>query len=166
MSKPSVIVALCLALAAPLGAQRSGFPPGPMQETAQLYCLACHDAQITIQQRLDRAGWTRVIDKMIRWGTPVEPADRQPLIDYFAQHFAPQPPRGAASLAEGEGAEAVRETCLACHNAGRITAQQLDRRAWSRKVDKMARWGADVAADRRDAILDYLARHYGPSPQP
>lgn len=161
-----VALALVASLAAlPLVAQRGGFPPGPMQEKAQGYCLACHDARITVQQRLDRAGWTRVMDKMIRWGTPIELPDREPLIDYFAEHFGPAADAVApAKLAEGEGADAVKASCLGCHDAGRIAATPRDRRAWARLVAQMERFGAPVA-DRRDAILDYLGRHYSPAPR-
>jgi cytochrome c553 len=162
------VVALVLAgtlAALPLLAQRSGFPSGPMQEKAQGYCLACHDARITVQQRLDRAGWTRVLDKMIRWGTPIEPADREPLVDYFTEHFGPQADAVApARLAEGPGAAEVQSTCLGCHDAGRILVAPRDRRAWARLVAQMERFGAPVA-DRRGAILDYLSRHYAPAPR-
>lgn len=160
------LATLALALvAAPLAAQRGAFPPGPMQEKAQGLCLSCHDARITVQQRLDRDGWARVVDKMIRWGTEVAPADREPLIDYFAEHFGPRPDLwelpAPAELAEGEGARATRAACLGCHNAGRIVAAPRDRRAWARTLAQMERFGAPVA-DRRDVILDYLARHYAP----
>lgn len=161
-----VALALAASLAAlPLAAQRGAFPPGPIQEKAQGYCLACHDARITIQQRLDRAGWTRVIDKMIRWGTAIEPADREPLIGYFTEHFGPQADVVApARLAEGPAAAEVQSACLGCHDAERIVATPRDRRAWARLVAQMERFGAPVT-DRREAILDYLGRYYAPAPR-
>lgn len=162
------LIALALALpslALPLAAQRGAFPPGPMQEKAQGYCLSCHDARITVQQRLDRAGWTRVLDKMIRWGTAIEPPDREPLIAYLTEHFGPEADDATpATLAAGEGTEAVKAACLGCHDAGRIAAAPRDRRAWARLVAQMERFGAQVNG-RRDVILDYLSRHYAPVPR-
>ena len=70
----------------------AGLPPGPMQEKARTACLPCHTASIIVQQQLDRRVWTKEMDKMIRWGAPVAPEDREALIDYFARHFGPREP--------------------------------------------------------------------------
>jgi len=141
----------------------SGLPPGPMQEKARVACLGCHTAAIIVQQQLDRRVWTREMDKMIRWGAPVAAEDREALIDYFAQHFSPRPdaPVGAA-LPPGAGADKLRAACLGCHDAGIIAQQQLDRRGWASVLDMMARWGAPVRAADREAMLNYLARHFAP----
>lgn len=168
MWKRSVSVAItCGALtASALLAQKReasrDLPPGPMQEKARRACVACHNSQIIVQQQLDRRIWTREIDKMIRWGATVDPKDRDAMIEYFAQHF---PPRAAATspaaLPDGPGAEKIRAACLGCHDAAIITQQQLDRDAWTKELDKMIRWGAPVETADRDAILGYLAAHYG-----
>jgi cytochrome c553 len=152
-------------LAAALAAQQQALPPGPMQERARQACLACHDARIIVQQQLDRRGWARVMDKMIRWGTPVEAGEREALIDYFAQHYGEREAAAEAALPAGPGADAVRAACLGCHDAGVIAAERLDRRGWSHLLDKMVRWGAAVRAEDREAILNYLARHYAPAPR-
>lgn len=52
-------------------------------------CLSCHEADLTRQQRLSRAGWVREVEKMVRWGAVVPEAERDPLIDYLSQSFAP-----------------------------------------------------------------------------
>jgi hypothetical protein len=46
-------------------------------------CLTCHQADIARQQRLTRAGWTRTLDKMVRWGAVVPEADREALLDHL-----------------------------------------------------------------------------------
>jgi len=53
-------------------------------------CLTCHDADIIEQQRLTPAGWTRSVEKMMRWGASVSDADKQPLIDHLASRFGPR----------------------------------------------------------------------------
>lgn len=50
-------------------------------------CLACHDADIISQQKLNAAGWTNSVNKMIRWGATVPDAEKQALIDYLAAQF-------------------------------------------------------------------------------
>jgi cytochrome c5 len=53
-------------------------------------CLTCHDADIIEQQRLTPTGWTRSVEKMMRWGAAVSDADKQPLIDHLASRFGPR----------------------------------------------------------------------------
>lgn len=73
-------------------APSADLPPGPMQEKARDACTVCHDSGIITQQRLSKDAWTKEVDKMIRWGTQVEPGDRQPLIDYLSSNFPPDKP--------------------------------------------------------------------------
>ena len=50
-------------------------------------CLVCHDAGIVEQQHLSKTGWTRSVEKMMRWGASVSDADKEPLIEYLAAQF-------------------------------------------------------------------------------
>lgn len=68
-------------------ASNSELPPGPMQEKAATACTECHEARIVVQQRLGKAAWTKEVDKMIKWGAPVEPQDHDPLVDYLSANF-------------------------------------------------------------------------------
>ena len=60
------------------------------EATYKKVCLTCHDADIIEQQRLTPAGWTRSVEKMMRWGAAVSDAEKQPLIDYLASRFGPR----------------------------------------------------------------------------
>ncbi len=77
-------------------------PAGPMQAKATTACLECHEARIVLQQRLTKAAWTKEVDKMVKWGALVDPADHDALIDYLSVNFNPDkppydPPRTAGS---------------------------------------------------------------------
>lgn len=160
----AVAAAACFTTVA---AQTRSLPPGPLQEKVRAACLPCHDARIMLQQRLDRRGWEKSIDKMIRWGAPVEASDRTAMIDYFAMHFGSgEPSEMTTKLPAGPGAEKVREACLGCHDVEVMAQERQDRRAWARTVDKMARWGAEVRPGDREAILNYLAAQFGPQQKP
>jgi len=63
--------------------------PSPGAAIFEQRCLSCHEADLTRQQRLSRAGWVREVEKMVRWGAVVPEAERDPLIDYLTQSFAP-----------------------------------------------------------------------------
>jgi hypothetical protein len=67
-------------------------PPGAMQAKATSTCTECHEARIILQQRLSKAAWTKEVDKMTKWGALVDPADRDPLIDYLSTNFDPDKP--------------------------------------------------------------------------
>ena len=89
----TLLVAWCggALAAALLGLIDSGLAPR-VSGQAPPAGLPCHTASIIVQQQLDRRVWTKEMDKMIRWGAPVAPEDREALIDYFAQHFGPREP--------------------------------------------------------------------------
>lgn len=53
-------------------------------------CLVCHDADIIEQQKLSKTGWTRSVEKMMRWGATVPDAEKEPLVDYLASRFGPR----------------------------------------------------------------------------
>ena len=67
-------------------------PPGAMQGKARTGCTICHDTHIIVQQRLSKAAWGKEVDKMIKWGAIVNPADRDALVEYFSTNFAPDKP--------------------------------------------------------------------------
>lgn len=136
-------------------------PPGPGREVVTTRCSSCHEADLIVQQRLSRAGWVRSVDKMVRWGATVPPADREAMIDYLAAHFAPTP--AASHLVATAASEAIyKRACLGCHEDDLIESQRLSRAGWIREVEKMMRWGAPVVASDKDALVDYLAARYRP----
>ena len=67
-------------------------PAGRAKEKAESACLGCHEARIIVQQRLDKAAWTKEVDKMVKWGAEVDPKDRDALIDYLSTNFSSDQP--------------------------------------------------------------------------
>jgi hypothetical protein len=72
-----------------LRAQSPELPPGAMQHKVTTSCTECHDARIILQQRLSATAWGKEVDKMIRWGAMVDPADRATFIEYLRVNFPP-----------------------------------------------------------------------------
>ncbi len=66
--------------------------------------------------------------------------------------------------AEFDAPAAFKSACMVCHEEDVIRQQRLTRAQWGRELDKMLSWGARLAPDQREGILDYLARNYGPRP--
>jgi hypothetical protein len=57
-------------------------PPG-----YQAACLTCHDEGMMRQQHITRAQWERETDKMVRWGAPVKPEEREGILKYLSDQF-------------------------------------------------------------------------------
>lgn len=68
-----------------------------------------------------------------------------------------------AELAAGKGSDLVQQHCIRCHSERIIIQQRASRENWRETIDSMQSQGLeplDQATEK--AILDYLARHYGP----
>jgi len=56
--------------------------------------------------------------------------------------------------------------CLVCHEARIIVQQRLDKTAWTKEVDKMTKWGAEVDPTDRADLIDYLSTNFSPDRPP
>ncbi len=167
MSKLLKLILICgavlfslLAVQTPAATSWQDLPAGPGVEVVRERCLLCHEADLIVQQRLSKPGWVREVDKMIRWGTVVTDAEKETIIEYLSGRFAP---RGASATAlEGPGRKVFEEKCLLCHEADLTEQQRLSRAGWTREVEKMVRWGAEVSDAEKGPLVDYLAGKYKP----
>jgi hypothetical protein len=72
-----------------LRAQSPELPAGAAQAKVTTACTECHESRIITQQRLSKGAWTKEVDKMIKWGAVVNPADRDSFIEYLSTNFPP-----------------------------------------------------------------------------
>lgn len=63
---------------------------------------------------------------------------------------------------EGPGKAIADRACLQCHSADIPRQQRLTEKQWTAEVEKMGRWGAEVPASDKDALVGYLASRFGP----
>ena len=151
------VLALAFVLAAGVRAQT--LPEGGHgRDVLQVRCLACHDADLIVQQRLARPAWVREVDKMVAWGAFVPAEDRDALVDYLAAAFGVTPMASHPDTASGE--TIYTRSCLICHDADLIAQQRLSRTGWEREVDKMVAWGAPVAAAEKAPLVDFLLARF------
>lgn len=69
-------------------------------------------------------------------------------------------------LVQAEGVERLQAACAACHSLDYIIMNSpfQDRVGWEKTVTKMVKvMGAPIEPDDVAAIVDYLAKHYGPA---
>lgn len=152
------LLGFLLVMGGPVGARQ--LPPGPGLDVLNKRCVACHESDIIASQKLTLAGWARSVDKMMRWGATVTPAEREVLQTYLAAHFSPTPVV-AHDTAEA-GAATFKRACLTCHAADIVEQQQLTESGWMRSVEKMIRWGATVRDAEKQPLASYLASRFGP----
>lgn len=140
-------------------------PPGKGVELANAKCVTCHEADLIVAQRLSRQGWTREVEKMIRWGAVVSDAEKAVLVDYFSEHFAPRKTAAAIATSSADRGKLIFEDkCLVCHEVDLSQQQRLTKQGWTREVEKMIRWGATVTDAEKEPLVEYLVKTYGPRP--
>lgn len=176
MSKPNSTIMKLALMAAMLGigvsnnwqaslAARQDLPAGKGVELANAKCVTCHEADLIMAQRLSKQGWTREVEKMVRWGASVNDAEKAVLVDYFSANFAPRKAATSIATANAErGKQVFENKCLLCHEVDLVEAQRLGKPGWTREVDKMVRWGAVVTDAEKEPLVDYLANSYGLRP--
>ncbi len=167
------LVAVCGSMNANTRAARQDLPDGKGAEIARDKCLLCHEADLIVSQRLSRQGWTREVEKMIRWGAVVSDSEKAVLVDYFAANFKPQTVSTYAALVAGDerakqieelGKRTFEERCLLCHESDLVRQQRLTYQGWTREVEKMVRWGAVVTEREKRPLVEYLFKNFGPRP--
>src|SRR5208283_4013400 len=67
-----------------------------------------------------------------------------------------------ASLPPGDAKEKAEAACLSCHEALIIVQQRLSKPAWTKELDKMIKWGAEVDPKDHDALVDYFSANFSP----
>ncbi len=71
-----------------------------------------------------------------------------------------------AQLPPGAMQAKATTACTECHEARIIVQQRLSSAAWTKEVDKMAKWGALVDPADREALIDYLSTNFSPDKPP
>jgi hypothetical protein len=83
-------------------------------------------------------------------------------LPFWALSEKPTAAKPTEDLPAGAMQAKATTACLECHEARIILQQRLSKTAWAKEVDKMAKWGAVVDANDRDALIDYLSTNFNP----
>jgi len=102
-----------------------------------------------------RARKKRAPSKTRTVAAPARFDSRLPLLGTKLAEFPPGPAKALADQA-----------CLACHSVDLVAQQRLTEKQWGAEVTKMAGWGADLPADRREELVGYLVKNFGPDAGP
>jgi hypothetical protein len=50
-------------------------------------CIICHSLEMIAQQRQTRDEWAAIVDRMITYGMPVQPGERERILAYLAKYL-------------------------------------------------------------------------------
>jgi hypothetical protein len=81
------------------------------------------------------------------------PNDFDPRLPILGTRLAEMPP--------GPGKATADAACMNCHSGDMVAQQRLTEKQWSAEITKMAGWGADVPAARKDELIAYLVKNFG-----
>ena len=88
---PALAVALLLGLVLGWTAGRPAadnpLPPGEHVELVIGRCIICHGLELVAQQRLSRAAWEVIVDRMLTYGMPMAPEEKEPILEYLVKRL-------------------------------------------------------------------------------
>jgi hypothetical protein len=88
------VAAVCGSVAA---GQSPSLPAGVAQAKVTTACTECHESRIILQQRLSKVTWAKEVEKMVKWGAFVDPADQDSFVDYLSANFPADKPAELAA---------------------------------------------------------------------
>jgi hypothetical protein len=83
-----LLLSILAALPMP-GTRFKQLPAGAGKAQVEAACYQCHAADLLAQQRLTEKQWTASVEKMIRWGANVRPADKDVIVKYLVRNYGP-----------------------------------------------------------------------------
>lgn len=67
-----------------------------------------------------------------------------------------------AACGRSEGEDLLEQRCTGCHEKPEVVAVGRTRSEWSRKVDQMIVFGAELTEEEKGILIKYLTETYGP----
>ena len=116
-------VALALAPAALLAADRIELPEGPNRDLVYAKCRTCHDLQYVKESAgITADNWQALIEDMGQYGLRIPADERDKILHYLVTYLGPNPPPKAAlqssvRASAVDGAATYARQCSACHQA-------------------------------------------------
>ena len=74
----------------PPGVSAQDANPLPRDRDQQMVtgrCIICHSLEMIAQQRQTREEWAVIVDRMVTYGMPVQPDERERILSYLAKYL-------------------------------------------------------------------------------
>jgi len=96
-------------------------PAGKAKPLAQRACITCHELAIGSRQRMDREGWTALVENMVERGAKLSDEEITEAAEYLAANFGPAKNAAAkVDINQASAEQLLRELGLAERDAEAI----------------------------------------------
>ena len=65
-------------------------------------------------------------------------------------------------LPNGAGKKILEDKCTLCHGLDQVTENHMSKEDWGNEVDSMIAMGAELTAEEKMTLIEYLAKNFGP----
>ena len=140
-------------------------PDGDGKKILETACTSCHGIDGVTSMKMGKEGWEGLVASMVSLGAQVDQKDAPVLIDYLVKNFGPagaKPAAGQSAASEAETKKLLESACASCHDLGLVSEQHLTKEEWQGVVASMVAKGASLTEKDAPALVDYLAKTYGP----
>ena len=163
-------------------------PDGDGKAIAEKSCHECHELTNLTHASKSLDDWRDTVRVMLDNGADVPMDKVDILVEYLAKNFGPKPAPAAsgaltspspspgstdaplsasshavaAELPDGDGKEIATASCQSCHKLTNLTSAHKNTDDWRETVQLMMDRGAEVAPDKVETLVHYLARNFGP----
>lgn len=145
-------------------------PDGDGKKILETSCTSCHGIDGVTSMKLGKEGWEGLVSSMVSLGAQVDQKDVPVLIDYLVKNFGPadanpagaNPAAGQSAASEAETKKVLESACTSCHDLDLVSEQHLTKEEWQGVVASMIAKGASLTDKDTPALVDYLAKTYGP----
>src|SRR5262245_52878754 len=145
---------LVLAVAA-LGSQQSTSSDDEKGKAlVESKCTLCHGLDEVRVANLDRPGWKELVESMRTKGADLEDDEVPLIVSYLVKTYSQDN--------DSETKKLVESSCGSCHGMDTVTSAQKTKEEWTEVVRNMVSYGAVIKESQIPAVVDYLAKHYGP----
>ena len=117
-------------------------------------CTVCHGLDEVRSANLDKPGWTESVEFMRTKGADLKDEEVPIIVNYLLKTYSQDPGAEPKKLVEG--------ACGSCHGMDIVASAQKTKDEWNGVVREMISYGADIKEAQIPAVVEYLAKNYGP----
>jgi mono/diheme cytochrome c family protein len=124
-------------------------------------CGSCHSVDLVQTSHFETLQeYEAIVNRMVNMGATVSPQEMSAIVDYIFKTYGKKPQAPAPS--EDRGKTVFNVACGSCHVTGVMDGRKdADKETYRAIVNSMIGYGAGVAPDQIDPLVEYLFRTYG-----
>jgi len=138
--------------------QQAGTEENKGHQAFLAICGSCHAVDLVGNSHFDTPQeYAAIVDRMVSIGATASPQEASAIVDYIFKTYGRKP-----AAAEDRGKTVLNAACGLCHAVDLMDGRKdADKETYRSIVDRMIAYGASVAPDQIDPLVDYLFRTYG-----